>query len=120
MSSQFMPRRRTGRASVRNSCSMTTASSTIWSTRARLGFCTSSLLNVSPGMRPRFFSQNIEAKLPEKNIPSTAANATILSPKLFGTHRRTLLQSLGLPVRTSPPSSHSQCHLKQQRMPAHA
>ena len=39
----------------------------------------SSLLNVSPGMIPRFFSQKIEANEPEKKIPSTAANAMILS-----------------------------------------
>lgn len=40
----------------------------------------SSLENVSPGMRPLFFSQNIAAKDPEKKIPSTAAKATTLSP----------------------------------------
>lgn len=42
----------------------------------------SSLLKVRPGIRPRFFIQNIEAKLPEKNIPSTDANATMRSPKV--------------------------------------
>lgn len=31
----------------------------------------SSLLCVNPGMRPRFLSQNIAAKLPEKKIPET-------------------------------------------------
>lgn len=31
-------------------------------------------------MRPRFLSQKIEAKEPEKKIPSTAANATNRSP----------------------------------------
>lgn len=36
---------------------------------------------VSPGMRPRFLSQKIEAKDPEKKIPSTAAKATRRSPK---------------------------------------
>lgn len=58
----------------------------------------SSLENVKPGINPllviliiiinitnnfsnRFFSQNIAANDPEKNIPSTAANAMILSPK---------------------------------------
>jgi hypothetical protein len=33
-------------------------------------------------MSPRFLSQNIEAKLPEKKIPSTAAKATRRSPKV--------------------------------------
>lgn len=42
----------------------------------------SSLLKVSPGMRPLFLSQNMEAKLPEKKIPSTAAKATMRSPKV--------------------------------------
>lgn len=41
-----------------------------------------SLLNVKPGISPRFLSQNIEAKLPEKNIPSTAAKAIIRSPNV--------------------------------------
>lgn len=40
----------------------------------------SSLLNVSPGITPLFFNQKIEAKDPEKKIPSTAAKATTLSP----------------------------------------
>lgn len=40
----------------------------------------SSLLNVKPGISPRFFSQKIEANEPEKNIPSTAAKAMIRSP----------------------------------------
>lgn len=39
------------------------------------------MLKVSPGMRPLFFSQKIEAKLPEKKMPSTAAKATMRSPK---------------------------------------
>lgn len=42
----------------------------------------SSLLKVKPGINPLFFNQNNAAKLPEKNIPSTAANATNLSPKV--------------------------------------
>lgn len=42
----------------------------------------SSLLKVKPGMRPLFFIQKIEAKLPEKKIPSTAANATMRSPNV--------------------------------------
>jgi hypothetical protein len=33
-------------------------------------------------MSPRFFNQKMEAKLPEKNIPSTAAKATTRSAKL--------------------------------------
>jgi hypothetical protein len=33
-------------------------------------------------MRPRFLSQKIEAKEPEKKIPSTAANATRRSAKV--------------------------------------
>jgi hypothetical protein len=41
----------------------------------------SSFENVNPGMSPRFFNQNIEAKEPEKKMPSTAANATMRSPK---------------------------------------
>jgi len=35
-----------------------------------------SLEKVRPGIRPRFFSQKIEAKEPEKKISSTAAKAT--------------------------------------------
>ena len=42
----------------------------------------SSLLKVRPGIRPRFLSQNIAAKLPEKKIPSTAAKATTRSPNV--------------------------------------
>ena len=33
-------------------------------------------------MSPRFFNQNIAAKEPEKNMPSTAAKATSRSAKL--------------------------------------
>lgn len=42
----------------------------------------SSLLKVKPGIKPRFFSQKIAAKLPEKKMPSTAAKATTRSPKV--------------------------------------
>ena len=42
----------------------------------------SSLLKVRPGIRPRFFSQKMAAKLPEKKMPSTEAKAMIRSPKL--------------------------------------
>ena len=38
-------------------------------------------LKVSPGMSPLFLSQKIAAKLPEKNIPSTAAKAMMRSAK---------------------------------------
>uniref|UniRef100_A0A1L8E6H5 Uncharacterized protein n=1 Tax=Haematobia irritans TaxID=7368 RepID=A0A1L8E6H5_HAEIR len=101
ISSQFMPIKLHGNASVKNSCSILTASLIISIIRSLLGFCTkylnintaksqckpssreiSSLENVKPGMSPRFFSQKIEAKLPLKNIPSTAANAMTRSPKL--------------------------------------
>lgn len=40
----------------------------------------SSLEWVSPGIRPLFFNQKMAANDPEKKIPSTAANATNLSP----------------------------------------
>ena len=42
----------------------------------------SSLLKHSPGIKPRFFSQKMAQKEPEKNIPSTAANAIMRSAKL--------------------------------------
>ena len=93
-----LPMRATGRASVRNSHSMETASLTISKIRSWLGFLwrclksrqaksvckpssleINSLLKVNPGMSPRFFNQKIAAKLPEKKIPSTEANAMILS-----------------------------------------
>ena len=35
--------------------------------------------NVSPGIKPLFFNQNMEQNAPEKKIPSTAANAINLS-----------------------------------------
>lgn len=38
-----------------------------------------SLLKVRPGIKPLFFNQKMAAKLPLKNIPSTAANATTRS-----------------------------------------
>ena len=40
-----------------------------------------SLLNVNPGIKPLFFIQKIEQKLPLKKIPSTAAKATKRSAK---------------------------------------
>lgn len=40
----------------------------------------SSLEKVRPGIRPLFFSQKMEAKDPEKKMPSTAAKATTRSP----------------------------------------
>ena len=42
----------------------------------------SSLLKQSPGIRPRFFNQKMAQKEPEKNMPSTAANAIMRSAKL--------------------------------------
>ena len=42
----------------------------------------SSFENVSPGMRPLFLSQKIEANDPEKKIPSTAAKAINRSAKV--------------------------------------
>ena len=42
----------------------------------------SSFEKVRPGIKPLFLSQKMEQKLPEKKMPSTAAKATILSPKL--------------------------------------
>jgi hypothetical protein len=42
----------------------------------------SSLLKVSPGMRPRFFSQKIAQKLPLKWMPSTQAKASSRCAKL--------------------------------------
>lgn len=90
-----MPRRAQGRASVRNSCSMVTASViTSWTARLEGRLFRweksrqaksvwrpssremSSLEKVRPGIRPRFLSQKIEAKEPLKKIPSTAAKAT--------------------------------------------
>lgn len=41
-----------------------------------------SLENVNPGIKLRFFNQKIAAKLPLKNIPSTAENAITRSPKV--------------------------------------
>jgi hypothetical protein len=40
------------------------------------------LLKQSPGIKPLFFSQKIAQKEPEKNIPSTAANAIMRLAKL--------------------------------------
>ena len=42
----------------------------------------SSLLKHRPGIKPRFFSQKIAQKEPEKKTPSTAANAIMSSAKL--------------------------------------
>ena len=41
----------------------------------------SSLENVSPGMSPRFLSQKMAQKEPEKKMPSTTAKATSRSAK---------------------------------------
>lgn len=119
MRTLFIPMRLTGRASVRNSFSISTASRMMRSTVSGCGRRSrwekrrqaksvwrpssremSSLEKVSPGMRPRFLSQKMEAKepvestvrgrrewaskgdAPEKKIPSTAANATRRSPNV--------------------------------------
>ena len=90
-----MPSSAHGSASVRNSCSMETASVMMsWtaSLPGRLLRCEkrrqaksvcmpssremSSFEKVRPGMRPRFLSQKMAAKEPLKKIPSTAAKAT--------------------------------------------
>ena len=90
-----MPSSAQGRASVRNSCSMATASVMTSCTacfEGRLLRCEkrrqaksvcmpssremSSLEKVRPAMRPRFLSQKMEAKEPLKKMPSTAAKAT--------------------------------------------
>ena len=42
----------------------------------------SSLEKLRPGIKPRFLSQKMEQKLPEKKMPSTAAKATMRSAKL--------------------------------------
>jgi len=39
--------------------------------------------NVSPGIKPLFFNQNIAQNEPEKNIPSTHAKATSLTANLW-------------------------------------
>lgn len=100
MRTEFMPIRATGKASLKNSCSIATASMMIILTRSLLGWLRrrpkrrhaksvckpssreiSSLEKVKPGMRPRFLSQKMEAKEPEKKMPSTAAKATKRSAK---------------------------------------
>jgi hypothetical protein len=43
----------------------------------------SSLLKVRPGMRPRFLTQKMAQKDPEKKIPSIAAKAIKRSAKQF-------------------------------------
>lgn len=100
MVTAFMPMRPTGRASVTNSFSHSTASRMIFLTVSGLGLSCNMLNNrhaksqwrpssremnslevESPGMSPLFFNQNIEQKDPLKKMPSTAANATRRSPK---------------------------------------
>ena len=91
----------TGRASAKNSISIATALlmiSTIRDAGSRLisfeyskhaksqwspsSWLISSLLKHRPGIKPRFFSQKIAQKEPEKKMPSTAANAIMRSAKL--------------------------------------
>jgi hypothetical protein len=52
----------------------------------------SSFEKVSPGMRPRFLSQKMAQKEPEKKMPSTTANATTRSAKRLSepVHRNAL------------------------------
>lgn len=95
-----MPIKAQGKASLKNSCSISTASVMICKTRCLDGWLRrrennkqaksvckpssreiSSLLKVKPGMRPRFLSQKIDANDPEKKIPSTAAKAIKRSAK---------------------------------------
>merc|ERR1719242_191982 len=96
--SQFLPMSLTGKASVRNSISISTASETIstildsdglffrwWNMRQAKSVCRpssreiNSFENVNPGINPLFLSQKIAANDPEKKMPSTDANAIILS-----------------------------------------
>ena len=42
----------------------------------------SSLLKLSPGIKPRFLSQKMAQKDPEKKLPLTAANAIVRLAKL--------------------------------------
>jgi len=98
---EFIPINSTGRASATNSISIATALlmiSTIWDSGSRLisfeynrhtksqwspsSWLISSLLKHRPGIKPRFFSQKIAQKEPEKKMPSTAANAIMRSAKL--------------------------------------
>ena len=100
--SAFMPMSLHGRASVMNVFSISTASfimsytlfllhfrlSLLWRSTANSVWRASSLdissfENVSPGMSPRFLSQNMLQNEPEKNIPSTHANATSRVAKLL-------------------------------------
>src|SRR6185312_13624791 len=92
--SEFMPIRRTGSASDTNSFSIVTALVITSVTRSTGNLFTNwlynkqaksqckpssreinSLLKLKPGIKPRFFNQNIEQNEPEKKIPSTAAKA---------------------------------------------
>jgi len=99
---ELIPISSTGNASEMNSFSISTASAIIEWIFSYVSFpfnneyikhaksqCNPSSLeissfeNVNPGINDLFFNQNIAQKLPEKNIPSTAAKATILSANLF-------------------------------------
>ena len=97
---EFIPMSRHGNASQINSCSIFTAwviiSRTVFAGKGFINFrysriansvCNASsreinsLLKVRPGIKPRFFNQKIEQNAPEKNIPSTQANATSRAAK---------------------------------------
>ena len=95
MSLALIPNNGQGKLSVKNPCSILTASMMIFWMTCLLGRLRrwlkrrqaksvwrpssremSSLEKVKPGMRPRFLSQKMDANDPEKKIPSTAAKAT--------------------------------------------
>ena len=98
----FIPIKRQGNASVMNSFSIVTASfinslifvlftffnNLLYNNTAN-SVCSassreiSSFENVRPGNNPRFFNQKILQNAPEKNIPSTQANATKRVAKLL-------------------------------------
>ena len=98
---EFIPISSTGRASTTNSISISTMLHIIsvmravgsllisfeWRRHAKLqcipsSRLISSLLKHSPGIKPCFFSQKMAQKEPEKNFPSTAANAIMRLAKL--------------------------------------
>mmetsp|Transcript_44410 Transcript_44410/g.144155 ORF Transcript_44410/g.144155 Transcript_44410/m.144155 type:complete len:213 (+) Transcript_44410:404-1042(+) len=100
ISRAFMPMSETGSASVTKTRSISTASRMISSTRSRGGGrsileksrqaksqCSpssremSSFEKVRPGISPRFLSQKMEQKEPEKKMPSTTAKAMRRSAK---------------------------------------
>lgn len=69
----------------------------------------SSLENVNPGINPRFLSQKMAAKEPEKKMPSTAAKATILSPNRQGKENKGFINLIKL-IAASEIHSYSKVH----------